>query len=84
MNSLHAEHFESEPKQAQAARLGMWTFLASEFLLFAGLFALYGGYRAHAAAAFELGVRHSTKALGSLNTAVLLVSIDAAWQVTSA
>lgn len=78
MNSLHAEHFESAPKQAQAARLGMWIFLASEFLLFAGLFALYGGYRAHAPTAFEEGVRHSTKALGSLNTAVLLVSSTAA------
>lgn len=52
----------------------MWIFLASEFLLFAGLFALYGGYRAHAPAAFEEGVRHAKKALGSLNTAILLVS----------
>ncbi|HET9933438.1 MAG TPA: cytochrome c oxidase subunit 3 [Polyangiaceae bacterium] len=74
MNSVHAEHFESAPKQAHAARLGMWIFLASELLLFAGLFALYGGYRAHWPAAFREGIRHSTKALGSLNTGILLVS----------
>ena len=38
-------HFESMEQQAHAARLGMWVFLASEVLLFAGLFALYVTYR---------------------------------------
>lgn len=74
MTSLHAHHFESAPKQAHAARLGMWIFLGSELLLFAGLFALYAGYRAHAPAAFHEGVQHATKALGSLNTGILLLS----------
>ena len=34
-----AEQFQDLDKQGQAARLGMWLFLGSEVLLFAGLFA---------------------------------------------
>src|SRR5260370_4419730 len=39
------EQFEDLDKQAHAARLGMWAFLASELLLFAGLLTLYASYR---------------------------------------
>jgi cytochrome c oxidase subunit 3 len=74
MSAQHAGHFESVEQQAQAARLGMWVFLGSELLLFAGLFALYAGYRVHAPAAFALGIAHGNKALGSLNTGILLAS----------
>ena len=42
----HAEHFADAEKQAHAARLGMWIFLASELLLFAALFTLFAAYRA--------------------------------------
>jgi cytochrome c oxidase subunit 3 len=69
-----AVQFEDMPKQAHAARLGMWIFLASEVLLFAGLFALYASYRAEHPSGFGEGVRHNTRVLGSINTAVLLVS----------
>jgi cytochrome c oxidase subunit 3 len=74
MTTPHASHFESAAKQAHAARLGMWVFLGSELLLFAGLFALYGAYRAADPSAFQLGIASATKLLGSLNTGVLLVS----------
>jgi cytochrome c oxidase subunit 3 len=67
-------HFESMEQQAHAARLGMWLFLASELLLFAGLFALYAAYRAHDPIGFANDVAHNTKTLGSINTGVLLVS----------
>ncbi|MGA7120682.1 MAG: cytochrome c oxidase subunit 3 [Polyangiaceae bacterium] len=66
--------FESMAQQAHAARLGMWIFLASEILLFAGLFALFVTYRTMHPGAFADGVRHNTKLLGSINTGVLLVS----------
>jgi cytochrome c oxidase subunit 3 len=69
-----ASHFESMEQQAHAARLGMWVFLASEMLLFAGLFALFVTYRVHFPEGFAEGVRHNTKVLGSLNTGVLLTS----------
>lgn len=70
----HAEHFADAEKQAHAARLGMWIFLASELLLFAALFTLFAAYRVEHAAAFHEAVAHNTKVLGSINTAVLLVS----------
>jgi cytochrome c oxidase subunit 3 len=69
-----AGHFASLPQQAHAARLGMWVFLASELLLFAGLFALFASYRAHYPAVFHTAVHENTKALGSINTGVLLIS----------
>jgi cytochrome c oxidase subunit 3 len=61
-------------QQAHAARLGMWIFLASEMLLFAGLFALLATYRVQFPDAFAEGVRSGTKVLGSINTGVLLTS----------
>ena len=67
-------HFASMEQQAHAARLGMWIFLASEMLLFAGLFALCVAYRAHYPEGFAEGVHHNTKLLGAINTGVLLAS----------
>lgn len=73
-----AEHFDSLERQAHAAHLGMWLFLASEVLLFAGFFALYAAYRAMYPAGFGAGVEYNTRLLGSLNTLVLLTSSYAA------
>lgn len=70
----HAAHFESLDVQAHAAKLGMWVFLSSEVLLFAGLFTLYFAARAHDPTAFHDAVKHNTKLFGSTNTAVLLIS----------
>ena len=70
----HEEHFESLERQAEAARFGMWLFLASEALLFGGLFTLYAAYRAHFPKAFAEAVRDNTTYLGSLNTVVLITS----------
>jgi cytochrome c oxidase subunit 3 len=69
-----AAHFEDIERQEQAARLGMWVFLASEILFFAGLFALYFAYRSEHPRGFDLGIARNTIAWGSVNTAVLLVS----------
>jgi cytochrome c oxidase subunit 3 len=69
-----ASHFEDMRRQAHAAHLGLWVFLGSEILFFAGLFALYVGYRTEHPYGFGLGVEHNTLAYGSVNTAVLLVS----------
>jgi cytochrome c oxidase subunit 3 len=74
VSAIHGEQFESLGQQAQAARLGMWVFLGSELLLFAGLFALYAAARVEAPHAFHEGVAHGTKTLGTINTAVLITS----------
>lgn len=69
-----AEQFEDLDKQAHAARLGMWVFLGSEILLFAGFFALYAAYRTMYAADFVEAIRHNTLWHGSINTLVLITS----------
>ena len=69
-----AEQFENMTRQAHAARLGMWVFLSSEVLFFAGLFALYATYRVEHPDGFGEGVLDNTLVQGSINTAVLLVS----------
>ncbi len=69
-----AEHFESLAKQQHAGRLGMWLFLATELLLFAGLFALYATYRGLYPREFHLAALHTHKAMGTLNTFILITS----------
>ena len=70
----HADHFESLERQVEASHFAMWVFLTSEMLLFAGLFALYCGYRAAYPGAFAHAVACNTRTLGSINTLVLLLS----------
>ena len=69
-----ASQFESMEVQAHASKLGMWIFLSSELLLFAGLFALYAASRAHDPTVFRQAVHENAKIFGSVNTAILLVS----------
>jgi cytochrome c oxidase subunit 3 len=68
------EQFEDLEKQAHAARFGMWVFLGSEVLLFAGLFALYAGYRTMYPAEFAAAVGHDDVAIGTTNTVILITS----------
>lgn len=69
-----AEHFVDLAQQQHAVRLGMWIFLASETLLFSGLFGLWGAYYVQYTAGFHEAARHNTLGLGTANTFVLLTS----------
>ena len=40
-----AHHFDSLQQQFEAGKLGMWLFLATEVLLFGGLFCFYAVYK---------------------------------------
>jgi cytochrome c oxidase subunit III len=73
----------TDPRQrTHALHLGMWMFLGSETLLFAGLFALYTCYRAAYPAEFAIGVAHDNELIGTANTAVLIISsFFVAWSV---
>jgi cytochrome c oxidase subunit III len=73
-DELLAPQFEDLRKQRDAAHLGMWAFLGSEALLFTGLFALYGTYRALYPEEFALAVTHNDATIGTTNTLVLLTS----------
>ena len=68
------EQFADLDGQATALRFGMWVFLISEMLLFAGLFTLYAAYRTMFSADFKAGVLHNTFAYGTTNLFVLLTS----------
>ena len=61
-------------RQADAARLGMWLFLATELLLFGGLFCAYFYYRWMFPAAWAEGSHLMSLTLGTVNTFILLGS----------
>lgn len=53
---------------------GMWVFLATELMLFGGLFTAYSVYRTAYPAGFAEGSRHLDLVYGAINTVVLLTS----------
>jgi cytochrome c oxidase subunit III len=56
------------------SRIGMWLFLYTEIILFGGLFVLYAAYYHEYPRAFAEYGKELNRAIGSLNTVVLLVS----------
>ncbi len=56
------------------SKLGMWLFLFTEMLLFAGLFIVYTIYRYRNATAFHLAAQELSTFIGTLNTIILLCS----------
>ena len=80
----HVHHMDA-PTAYQAAKLGMWLFLATEVLLFGGLFAAFAIYRWMYLDEFAAASDHLNWQLGGLNTVVLLVSsFFAAWAMDAA
>jgi cytochrome c oxidase subunit III len=69
-----APQYDTLEQQHDAATLGMWVFLATELMLFGGLFTGYAVYRFLYPAGFVEGSRHLEIVLGAVNTAVLIVS----------
>ena len=67
-----AHHFDTIEKQDYAARLGMWLFLGTEVLLFAGLFLGYTVYRHFYHETFHHCSRALNITLGTTNTLVLI------------
>jgi cytochrome c oxidase subunit 3 len=68
------EQYADFAQQDHTLKLGMWVFLASEVLLFAALFALYGAYRTMYGVDFHDAIEHNTLAYGTANMYVLLCS----------
>jgi cytochrome c oxidase subunit III len=69
-----AHHFANVHQQAHAVRLGMWIFLATEVLLFGGLFVAYAGYRFLFIETFRAGSHHLNLVMGGVNTVILITS----------
>jgi len=57
-----------------ASKTGMWLFLFTEMLLFAGLFIVYSVYRYRNATAFHLAAHELSVFIGTVNTIILLIS----------
>ena len=80
-----AHHFDDPVQQFDSAKLGMWLFLATEVLLFGGLFCAYAVWRANHPEIFVAGHHHLNKTMGAINTVILLLSsFTMAWAVSCA
>lgn len=69
-----AHHFDTMGQQAGSAKLGMWLFLATEILMFSGLFLAYFIIRMFYPDMVLGAHEHLSKVAGGVNTCVLLVS----------
>jgi cytochrome c oxidase subunit 3 len=69
----HIHHMDV-PTAYQAAKLGMWLFLATEVLLFGGLFTSFALYHWAYFEEFHHASKHLNVWFGTVNTAVLLTS----------
>src|SRR6267378_1866153 len=56
-HATHWHHFEDLEHQQQATLFGMWIFLATEILIFGGIFTAYTVYRIAYVADFEVASR---------------------------
>ena len=68
------EQYQTLEQQHETAEFGMWIFLATELMLFGGLFTAYAVYRTVYSSGFAEGSRHLDLVYGGINTAVLLLS----------
>jgi cytochrome c oxidase subunit 3 len=68
------EQFDDLDQQRDADTLGMWLFLATEVLIFGGLFAGYFAYRCWYSRDFEAVSGKLNILIGGVNTVVLLTS----------
>lgn len=67
-------HFDNSGQQESAAKLGMWIFLATELLMFSGLFLAYFVVRSNYPEMVLEAHERLDKILGAINTVVLIFS----------
>ena len=78
-------HWDNPKQQFEAGKLGMWLFLATEVLLFGGLFVGYSVWRHNHPELFAYGSNFLDTRWGAINTIVLILSsLTMAWGVTAA
>jgi cytochrome c oxidase subunit 3 len=76
--SSHASELQHQfadlDQQKDAARLGMWIFLATEVMFFGGVLMAFAVFRSLHLAEFRAGCEHQNVLLGTINTVVLICS----------
>lgn len=70
----HSHHFSSMEAEYEACKQGVWLFMATEIMMFGGLFVGYFIYRAMFHDMYIVGGDSLDWKLGALNTVVLLIS----------
>lgn len=70
----HQHHFATMEQQFDTSKIGMWLFLATEVLLFGGLFVGFGLMQARYPREFVEAHHHLQRGFGAFNTVVLLFS----------
>ncbi|HEY5957558.1 MAG TPA: cytochrome c oxidase subunit 3 [Polyangiaceae bacterium] len=73
-NPALAHHFDTPRHQFEAGKLGIWLFLITEVLFFAGLLCAYTVYRSQHPEVFRWAHHFLDWKLGAINTLVLLAS----------
>ena len=73
-NPWQGHHWDTMDQQCNAGKFGMWLFLATEVLLFAGLFCAYSVYRSLHPEVFAYASQLLDPFWGATNTVVLLIS----------
>lgn len=80
-----AHHFDTPEQQFSTSKLGLWLFLATEILMFGGLFVAYAVYRYNHPEVYLWAHRALDAKWGMINTIVLLASsFTMAWGVRAA
>ena len=80
-----AHHFDDAHQQFDTGKFGMWMFLLTEVMFFAGLFVLYTVFRSNHPEAWQFAAQFLDTKWGAINTVVLLVSsFTVAWAVRNA
>jgi cytochrome c oxidase subunit III len=69
-----SEQFDTLEQEHSANVLGMWVFLATEVMLFGGMFLAYTVFSFLYSSVFEEASMHQNLTAGTINTAVLLIS----------
>lgn len=78
-------HFHSAKQHLESGKMGVWLFLVTEILFFAGLFCAYTIYRAQHPEVFYWAHFYLDTTWGAVNTVVLIFSsFTAAWAVRNA
>lgn len=70
----HAHHFKDSAHEVETSKFGLWLFLATEILMFGGLFVGYAIFHAMYPETFLAGSKFLDWRLGALNTVILLIS----------
>lgn len=73
-NPYFQHHFTDSEQQYEASKMGMWAFLVTEVLTFAGLFCAYAIFRAWNPDMFVNAHKALDVTMGATNTVVLITS----------